>query len=200
MQATYRVLTDETNDDDLRRTAAALGWPLLDDTLSAHEGRLQWASHDGKCVLEYIRDPAIPLPYLRILGEDVAQIAELARVARLILERDEVIDRARAAVEPRAQARAILDAGIAAPRAFDQRFFDIIMAGSRPPHRGVRKAAILAFSYTAWRELEPMLQALATSDPEPDVQDLARLALEQAAQHGWVGKFEPPGDDFEDGG
>lgn len=200
MQATYRVLTDETNEDDLRRTAAALGWPLLDDRLGAKEGRLQWASHDGKSVIEYVLDPAISRAYIRILGEEVAQIAELARVARLVLGRDEVLERARAAVAPRDQARGFLDIGIAAPRAFDPRFFEVILTGSRHPHFGVREAAIMAFSYTGWRELEPMLRALATSDPEPDVQGLARLALEQVAQHGWVGKFEMPGQDFEDGG
>lgn len=199
MQGAFRVLTDETTEEELRLVATAMGWPLIEEiTKETSPTKLQWASHDRLSLIEYIDDPLIGIQYLRIMGEGVAAIAKLTTVSRVAYTASQVLARARDAVDLPAQALGVREAAIAAPRAFDERFYDVVVAGSRHAHPGVRKVAIQAFLYLSWRELVPMLEELERSDPEPGLRKYARIAIEEAVKFDWHGKFQPPDIDLED--
>lgn len=133
-------------------------------------------------------DPVIGLQYLLIEGEDIDPQVKLAtRVARPYTP-DEVLARAEAASTPAEHFQTVREAAVAAPRDFDQRFFDVIRKGMAHPDPSIRRTSLLSFGYVGWREFRPVLLDLIRSDPDADVREEAQLALDAAEQCGWKGK------------
>jgi hypothetical protein len=75
------------------------------------------------------------------------------------------------------QARAVLRAGLGAPMEFDQEFFDAISACMTADEAPLRTASVLAAGASPWPQFRPVLDRIASGDPEAEVREMAQATL-----------------------
>jgi hypothetical protein len=72
-----------------------------------------------------------------------------------------------------------------ASEVYDPELFEFFRRLFADPQSEVRRAAIFAASYPAWREFEPLLRDLQANDPDEQVRQLAHVTVQSLEEHVW---------------
>ncbi|MDC0715394.1 HEAT repeat domain-containing protein [Nannocystis bainbridge] len=142
-----------------------------------------WASRDGATRLHRLEDRFAGLAYLILDGEEEASLTTRAideldglSLATLLI--------ALAADPDAARAFPVIAAlGVLAPPAFEPHVFAVfsrLLADADPSLRG---KALAAAAYPAWPEFVPLMTAMASDDPDPDVRERAAVAVAAFRRH-----------------
>lgn len=176
------VLRERFAEEEVGRFAVELGWSRQWETPADPEEGICYAVGWGAGMLsvEYCEDDVSRHSYLCFAGDDAAAVhgaTELAEARLGAWRTDELLTAIDIATEPVEVARAVIRAGLGAPKAFDERFFAVIAAGLRHPDARVRESAVWAVCYAPYPEYRAALEAVRDTDPEPDVWSSAELLL-----------------------
>ena len=187
-EQTHLVLEPGTGVDHVVATAENAGWTtVLDEPRDGNRPRrLAWEGRWDDVRIYYVDDHLIKVPYLIVRGPD----------------REEAVLEVRLLIPSFDLVRAIPDALCAATR--EDKVEAIrriaVLAFASPPLRivltvfdgaftdadpEVRRMAVGASTYPAWREFEPRLEILANGDEDDGVRDLAVRTLAALRRHDW---------------
>jgi hypothetical protein len=175
MPHTRVVLKGETAKESFAELAYSQDWVIDEIGTASDEEPYEevWITPEGGSELHLIEDHLIGLAYVDILGRHRGKLAALIRSRLDTYSKEEIIDAARSAGNPRELARAVRLAGAVATEGFDQDLFEIFLRafGSEDPQ--TRIAAIIAAGYAEWREFIPLIEPLARNDPNQTVRETA---------------------------
>lgn len=165
--------------DDVAAFAARNEWQYLGDRpgsmVPGHEW--VWATADRQTAISYVDDQAIGLRYLAIQGRDRTGLADAFRAELPIVDKSTVLGILSTAPTPNDIAGSLYLVGAFANE-FDADVFAAIEEALAHDSPRVRQAAIFAALMAEWSELEPALARLEAREPESDVREMARTALE----------------------
>jgi HEAT repeat protein len=175
--------------DQVTAAAEQAGWEqFLDDPRDGNRPRrVAWHGPWPGIDVYYIDDHLIKVPYLLIHGpdseqavEDVEQVIPSYGMERALFE----ALFARESEDKKAAIRRIAVLGGASPP--DRAALQLFEAAFVDPDPDVRKTAVGASTYPAWREFEPRLEIVANGDQEESVRDLAARTLSALRRHDWA--------------
>ena len=176
------VLRQSPAEEDVQLFADEIGWrrrvdePYNRDRRAVHE--VAWFA-DPALLLRYAEDPVSRHSYVEAWATDQDKADTFAELAAERLDawgEDELL-KSFDATDPMTRAVAAIRIGLASPEQFDERFFSRIRTGMSDPDRRVREAAIYATVYAAWSQYIQILQDVERSDPDTELRQDARKAL-----------------------
>lgn len=185
-----RLLLRSTSIKDVVEYAETDEWELASDTPeNPKEGaprELRWLVTDQLAV-HCINDPVTADWYLVVTGRDPQAIQSLA--AQLEKEMDiwqieHLTADSNTKRDPHELALATLRLGLAAPHSFEEPIFDCIKRATRHPEQGVRHAALLAASHTAWPEFLPLLAAFIDREEDFELAEAAQAVVDAFKETG----------------
>jgi hypothetical protein len=173
-------------ESDISALAGLQGWQIY-AVKPADEVSYEriFTTPDGKNFISYVEDFGIGVRYLAVQGPDAAELSD--RIPKLLplVSRDDVLRMARNASTRDERVAAVYHiAAVSTPR-FDSDLFQLILEALESDDAEVRKAAIFASSYPAWRELEIPLQRARANDTDPAVRELADITIKSITRHVW---------------
>jgi hypothetical protein len=183
------VLEPGVDLDEVIAAAEQAGWErFLDDPRDGNRPhRVAWHGPWPGIDVYYVDDHLIRVPYMLIHGPDSEQaVDDVERVIpsygmdRAILEALS----ARESEDKKAAIRRIAVLGGASPP--DRAALQLFEAAFIDPDPDVRKTAVGASTYPAWREFEPRLEIVANGDQDESVRDLAARTLSALRRHDWA--------------
>jgi HEAT repeat protein len=168
-----------TTPEDVRLFAASQGWVYHGTRAGQSTPTVAhlWTPPDGKTVITLVEDRAIALRYMTVRGEAAAEAETAVRDGLPILRKEEVLGIYNTASTPEETVGALQILGAFA-NDYDSDLADALARAFHDETPQVRRAAIFAALYTEWREIEEPLVRLAADDPDDDVREKARIALE----------------------
>ena len=183
------ILSPDVPIDALEGAAERAGWEkVMDDPRDGNRPhRVAWEGPWEDLRVYYIDDHLIGVPYLIVRGPDSERALEDVMETLPSHTLDPAIMNALAARESEDKKTAIRRIGVLSGAAepdpavlalFDAAFID--------PDPEVRRAAIGAATYPAWREFEPRLEILVEHDEDESVRDLAQRALAAFRANEWA--------------
>ncbi|PUB26247.1 hypothetical protein C8K30_106336 [Promicromonospora sp. AC04] len=183
LSARYVVLRERFAEERVGRFAVELGWSRQWETTADPDEGISYAVGWGVGTLsvEYCEDDVSRHSYLCFAGEDAAAVEGATELAEARLDAWRVEDLLTAVdseTEPVELARAVIRAGLGAPRKLDERFFAVIDGALQHPDARVREAAVWAVSYVPQPQYRRRLEALRDHDPEYDVWSTAQILLD----------------------
>lgn len=169
----------DENADSLAGVANDLDWLMSrviegTDVLPAED---IYATEDGRTKIHWISDPRINLSYIAIVGEALAETADLLARHMKILGDDELRDYAEHASAPADRIRAVHWLALSATPAFDEHRFRLLCRAFEDPDLEVRGNAVLAVSHVGWQQFEAPLRRLAAEDTDASVREDASTLL-----------------------
>jgi hypothetical protein len=184
------VLRPPSTIDDVLALADSAGWLLIGQILPGPEQgpnlEVRWQVSEYTD-LHYVEDELAKELYLVAVGQDELEKAQVLRrleselsvrtVSEVLAELDGS-PLGPGAVKP------VLRAGLVAPLEFSDDVYERLVAVLGHPEKIVRQAAVFGMLYTAWPQFLPSLRELAETDPDPDVRETARMALDRFASNG----------------
>lgn len=180
------ILNPVLTEEDISALAGLQGWPMY-AVKPANQVSYEriFRTADGRNFISYVEDYCIGVRYLSVQGPDTAILA--ARIPELLplLSREDVIHMLRDASTREEEIAAIDHLAAIAGLQFDSGLFQLILKALESDDAEVRKAAIFASSYPAWRELEVPLQQIRANDTDPLVRELAGITMDSIARHVW---------------
>jgi hypothetical protein len=163
------------------RIAIALGWVLVNRIEPNERQPFEeiWSTPDGRTILHYVEDFILNLRFVAIQGENREATESQLRYALVdAYERAEVLQIAEHATTREESMRAITLVAASASDEPDPEFVKHFRATFAHDEVDVRRLAIFAVAYTGgWPELLESLEHMSSSDPEPEIRDLARRML-----------------------
>jgi hypothetical protein len=169
------VLKGEAPKESFAELAYSQDWVIAEIGPASDEEPYEevWLTTDGGSEIHLIDDHLIGLIYVDVVGQRRDQAVEFIKTRLDTCSKEEVIDVARSAGNPRELSRAVRLAGAVAAGGFDQALFEIFLRAFESEDPQTRIAAIIAAGYTEWREFTPLIDRLAQSDPDQVVSDTA---------------------------
>ena len=183
---TRLILDPRATTELVERGAEFAGWKKVqeDQPDGNQPHRIGWEGPWPGLKVFYIDDHVIKVKYLIITGpnseeaqEDVMESLPSHSIELALVEALEAGD----SEAKQASIRRLAVLG-AATRA-DPNILSIFDAAFIDPDPDVRKLAIGASTYPAWREFEPRLELLADKDEDESVRERAARALDRSARH-----------------
>jgi len=183
LSARYIVLRDRFAEEQVGRFAVELGWSRQWETAADPDEGISYAVGWGAGALsvEYSEDDVSRHSYLCFAGPDAAAVEGATELAEARLDTwrvEELLTAVDLATEPVELARAVIRAGLGAPRELDERFYAVIDDALQHPDARVREAAVWAISYVPQPQYRRRLEALRDHDPEHDVWSTAEILLD----------------------
>ncbi|GAB3417842.1 hypothetical protein [Flindersiella endophytica] len=159
------------------------GWDLISreqaDPDRGREFELMWAT-DRPVTFHYQEDNVAHEGYAYLAGDDRELVAGYESQLVAALDHwsfDDLLREVSEQPDGPDRGAAVLRAGIGAPMDFDQRFFDVIHAAMTDENPQMRGIGVLACSYSPQPQFRPSLEAIAESEPDPEIRDLAKSTL-----------------------
>lgn len=181
------ILKEEVTHDDVSLLAWKDNWTFL--SLITNDEYVpyvkMWHAEEGDAVIYYIEDSLLSIQYIKIEGREVQAVAAKIYDSLDAYTGEEIFHMIDEANDSNDYIRAIYCLGAFAGESFDSKiskYFDTVFSNSDPE---VRRAAIFATAYCAWREFDAPLQRLRISDPDQNVRTYADLMLESHAKYEW---------------
>lgn len=149
----------------------------------ANPEEIIWISRDGATRLHRLDDRFAGVAYLVVDGADEASLAadaidELDGLSLATLLAALAVDADAARSFP-----VIASLGVLAPPSFDPRVFDHFSRLLADEDPALRSKALTAAAYPTWPEFLPLLEAMASEDPDPEVRERAAVALAAFRRH-----------------
>ncbi|MFC8798472.1 hypothetical protein ACFT2C_12130 [Promicromonospora sp. NPDC057138] len=187
------VLRERFAEEEVGRFAVELGWSRQWETAADPEEGICYAVGWGAGTLsvEYCEDDVSRHSYLCFAGDDAAAVdgvTELAEARLGAWRVEDLLTAVDTATEPVELGRAVIRAGLGAPRELDDRFFAVIDDALQHPDARVREAGVWAISYVPHPKYRRRLEALRDHDPEHEVWSTAEILLEAFDAEGVTGE------------
>ncbi|NMO20661.1 HEAT repeat domain-containing protein [Pyxidicoccus fallax] len=168
--------------------ALMAGWSLesVTEATDTRPYQLVWVTdeEDEPSIIRFIDDFMIEVPYAYIESETPEHFVRVLREFVDVYSQEEIQKLADSAATAEQLQLAVRLMSLTAPPEFDAAFFEFFRKCLTFADAMVQRKAILAIGYVGWKELLPVLEQLAKGDPDSEVRDLARIALEGFAKHG----------------
>ncbi|MFF3455050.1 hypothetical protein ACFYXH_12080 [Streptomyces sp. NPDC002730] len=182
------ILKDWGSEEEVMQFGAEGNWEVLeDDSFDIPEGivrNVMWRVAPG-IVLQYAVDSRSRCSVFVIIGspEDSVQRLQESIERNLqpwtLKELNTAVDRAEGRED---LYRAVLRAGVGAPREFDRKFFKRIKKSILDSDARIRSAGIWATAYSRWPEFVPLLTDVSQQDPVESLRRDARIILDHYAE------------------
>jgi hypothetical protein len=144
-----------------------------------------WLLPDHRTYVSYVVDHNLGVRYLAVQGENAEMIAESLTSQLPTLSREDVRHLVECAADRDAKIGTVYYVAAFVTEVYDPELFEFFRRLLSDPQPEVRRAAIFAASYPAWREFEPLLRDLQANDPDEQVRHLAHVTLNSLEQHVW---------------
>lgn len=183
LTAVRLALSPNVARDDVGAFFIRIAWVLR----SLEEGSVDepyeevWSDRDGIDAAFYVEDGLVGVHYLTLEAQSGKRIESLVgrvRAGLNVLDSVDVVAWVREAstVEERAVAAGHLGLVTESPdSAVIAAFRELLLGGSSDSL--VKKAALVSSAYVAWEELDDVLSAVASRDPDREVRTVARRVL-----------------------
>ncbi|OJH34522.1 HEAT repeat domain-containing protein [Cystobacter ferrugineus] len=170
----------------LSSMALMADWTLdsVTEATSTKPYQLIWVTDDEQSIVRFIDDFMIEVPYVYIESETPEYIVRAIQEFVDVYSQDEIRKLADSATTAEQLHLAVRLMALIAPPEFDPAFFEFFRKCLTFRDPTVQRKAILAIGYVGWKELFPVLEQLAKGDPDAEVRDVARIALEGFAKYG----------------
>lgn len=119
--------------------------------------------------------------FLQVLSDHEGDANEITTALRDFfspLTHDELLGDIDASKNVDERARAVMRAGLGAPREFDNRFYVQIANAMESSDTDIREAGAWAASFLFWPEFQPFLERIESSDPDESLRDAAKVILD----------------------
>ena len=136
---------------------------------------------DDETELGYVEDGLPGLSYVTVTANTAEACARYTEIVERDLEPltfDQILEVVATSPEQQDLIESMDMLGVGAPRRFEQRYYDWVLAALRAGHRELCRHAILAASYMNWPELADPLAEIAASDHDDEVRDYASSVRE----------------------
>jgi hypothetical protein len=181
-----RVTLDPTvSRFDFQRFASARGWRLHRVFAHSDEQPYEevWMTDDRSVTARYIEDEIIAVSYVTVTGErEDGAVAELTGVLATVDPRS-AARQARTAPSKETRLRGISYLAATAPKGARPELVDAFADLLADPCSEIRLGAVVAAAYPSWRELDPLLERVATADPDIHLRDAATQTLTAIRRH-----------------
>ncbi|MFC5802032.1 hypothetical protein [Streptomyces formicae] len=181
------ILKDWGSEEEVMQFGAEGGWEVLvDEASDIRQGIVRnviWRVAPG-LVLQYAVDSRSHCSAFVLIGspEDSVQRLQESIERNLqpwtLKELVAAVDKAERAQGAEELYRAVLRAGIGAPRGFDKKFFTCIRRAILGNDPRLRSAGIWATAYSRWPEFLPLLTDVARQDPVDSLRRDAQIILD----------------------
>jgi hypothetical protein len=157
-------------------------WPLVYQWRGEPEEEtpyvVKYASHSNDVELLYIEDPVSECAYVVVDGSAWKKACDAITEQIEVWSTEEMFEELRKAANDTEKILAILRIGVGAPRDYDESFARRLRLGLADEDSAIREAAIAAFAYRIWPELDAELEEISKHDPNEDCRMRASLVLE----------------------
>ncbi len=150
-----------------------------------------WASRNGETQLHFIDDPLIDLSYLALVGVEAEQISDRALESSSAVTLCNALDRVESDEDENERLHTASLLGVLAPVQYEPAVFEAFQKLFASPSAAVRRRAVMAASYPAWPEFQPLLKQLSLTEADPEVRERAKAALKAFELHGIAGSGQP---------
>lgn len=149
-----------------------------------------WATPDQTRALNYVEDPVLGMPFVRIRGNNLYKLAGDVTRKLSVFSPEELIERAYREKDHNEQVNNLYRLAITFPK-YDQAVFEIFEGfATRAPNPLLRRAALDAMTYRGWPEFRPVLERVSREDGVEEVRRHANELL-TAWDDRVPGKSEP---------
>ncbi|MBW4608227.1 MAG: hypothetical protein KME22_13660 [Hassallia sp. WJT32-NPBG1] len=181
------VLKENVSEEEIQHVALSQSWQLHDVILPTENNPYEkiWFAADGQTSIHYIEDFLLNVRYIAVKGEKPGQVIEQIRQLLNTYSQEEIHQMVENATEPDDLIQAIYYVGAAATSMYDADMFKMFEHMLSHSNSEVRRSAIFATAYPAWKEFCKPLEKLQASDPELTVREYANLMLTSHIKHGW---------------
>jgi len=167
---------------EFSKLATQNGLELIDEVRKAKTSPLAYqeilANIDDTVQVQYIEDGLAELCYLQITGPRGERYSELFKERFSFFSADELFSNWDGAASVDDKIDAIVRLGVASYGQPPEPYMRRIRLAIEDSDPAVRDAGLVAFSYSPWEPMKPLVQKLRDADPDAGVQQRARFLLE----------------------
>lgn len=183
------VMRDYDSESEIDKFCSAFGWQGIagypEDLEAGTPRRLVWEVMPG-LTINSAQDSHYHVTYVAAMSalspDELEPLEVIIDAALEFVGEDELLEAVASAGTPEAEAHAVVQAGIGAPRDWRADFAEVIERAAESPRPEVRNAAIAAVSFTEWREFTPLLERLAQNDADDSARAAAQRLIDVFSQ------------------
>jgi hypothetical protein len=177
------ILRDFPAREQVEEFADANEWPLVSEAPGDPERYVSkhtiWLT-PTTITLDYEEEYVSQHAYAYYRGRDLEAIPELVGKLEDALHpwtREELLSAVSNSRTGPERARAVMRAALGAPLEFDQEFFEAVKSCMEAHDAPLRNAAAFAAGSASWPQFRPLLERIASQDPEMEVREMAQGVL-----------------------
>jgi hypothetical protein len=173
-----------------RDEVTELGWDLdwVFEDLVGGDGQPEekiWLTEDERSSIHFIEDHVLNVNYIAVEGEKKEKIAAQIRARLRALDMDDLERLFDEAEDADDWIAAIYRVAASTSGTCDAELLSFYRRALEHDDPEVRRAAIYAMAYPAWKEFRPILEETKAKDPDPRVRDYAAEMLTELETRYW---------------
>jgi hypothetical protein len=137
-----------------------------------------FGTKDHAVGVHYVEDGLADLPYIQVSGPQAERYSALITQGLSVYSEEELFSTWDAAVSSDDKIDAVVRLGVACYDQPLEPYMRRIRQALEDSDPAVRDAGLVAFSYSPWAPMKPLVQMLRAADPDAGVQYRAQLLLE----------------------
>lgn len=177
------VLRSQRGPEIVEDFARQYGWPRVseaqEDQARGIRREIRWLTQTT-LMLQYEVDYISGQSYVYFSGDDFETLPSLVESLASSLQfwtRDDLLRAVDDATSDPNKGKAVLRAALGAPMEFDAEFFNRINGCMTAGEPALRNVGLLAAGAASWAQFRPVVERIATEDPEAEVREMARSVL-----------------------
>ncbi|MBW2525128.1 MAG: hypothetical protein JRI23_13175 [Deltaproteobacteria bacterium] len=177
-EARRLVLRGDVARDDIDDAMERFDWRITNVFVGSatHPGQVVYATADRLSLLYLIEDPRLGVLYFAGTGPTIDTALDDVRAALPVVEMDDAVASVRTAGDEANLRESLATIVLSAGDDPSQHHIDAMRAALEHDRETVRRAALVAATYAAWRELQPTIAEMAHGDTEDALRtDAARV-------------------------